>query len=165
MQIRAALFAALMAVCAWISIPFGHIAFTMQTFGVFLALFVLGGKWGTASIFVYLLLGAVGLPVFSGFQGGLGVLLGVTGGYLWGFAATGLIYWSFEKLWKPIGVILGLLACYTLGSFWFCLYSGGASFGAAVASCVIPYVIPDVGKLYLAWVCGRRIQNELARNG
>ena len=114
---------------------------------------------------VCLLLGAVGLPVFSGFQGGFGVLLGVTGGYLWGSAATGLIYWGFEKLWKPIGVILGLLACYTLGSFWFCLYSGGASFGAAVASCVIPYVIPDVGKLYLAWVCGRRIQNELARNG
>ena len=137
----------------------------MQTFAVMLALFTLGGKWGTASICVYLLLGGVGLPVFSGFQGGLGALLGVTGGYLWGFAATGLLYWVFEKLCKPLGAVLGLLACYALGSIWFCLYSGGASFAAAVASCVMPYVIPDAGKVYLAWVCGRRIQNGLTRNG
>lgn len=154
-----------MAVCAWISIPFGYIAFTLQTFAVSLALFTLGGKWGTASVCVYLLLGAVGLPVFSGFQGGLGTLLGVTGGYLWGFVATGLIYWGVEKLCKPLGAILGLLACYVLGSVWFCLYSGGGSFVAAVASCVAPYVIPDVGKIYLAWICGKRIRESLARNG
>jgi biotin transport system substrate-specific component len=154
-----------MAVCAWISIPFGYIAFTLQTFAVSLALFTLGGKWGTASVCVYLLLGAVGLPVFSGFQGGFGTLLGVTGGYLWGFVATGLIYWGFEKLCKPLGAILGLLACYVLGIVWFCLYSGGGSFVAAVASCVAPYVIPDVGKIYLAWICGKRIRDSLARNG
>ena len=154
-----------MAVSAWISIPFGYIAFTLQTFAVMLALFTLGGKWGTASICVYLLLGAVGLPVFAGFQGGLGTLLGVTGGFLWGFAAAGLIYWGFEKLCKPIGAILGSLACYALGTAWFCLYSGEAGFTAALASCVIPYVIPDLGKLYLAWICGRRIRYDLARNG
>ena len=154
-----------MAVCAWISIPIGYIAFTMQTFAVSLSLFTLGGKWGTVSIFVYLLLGAVGLPVFSGFRGGLGMLLGVTGGYLWGFAATGLIYWSFEKLCKPLGAMLGLLTCYGLGSIWFCLYSGGASFAAAAASCVIPYVIPDVGKGYLAWIAAKRIRYNLTRNG
>ena len=154
-----------MAVCAWISIPFGYIAFTLQTFAVMLALFTLGGKWGTASICVYLLLGAVGLPVFSGFQGGLGALLGVTGGYLWGFAATGLIYWGFEKLCKPLGAVLGLLSCYALGTGWFCLYSGGGSFAAAAASCVLPYVIPDVGKMYLAWIAGKRIRESLARNG
>ena len=154
-----------MAVSAWISIPFGYIAFTLQTFAVMLALFTLGGKWGTASICVYLLLGAVGLPVFAGFQGGLGTLLGVTGGFLWGFAAAGLIYWGFEKLCKPIGAILGLLACYALGTAWFCLYSGEAGFTAALASCVIPYVIPDLGKMYLAWICGRRIRYDLTRNG
>ena len=77
---RAALFAALTAICAWISIPVADIGFTMQTFGVFLTLGVLGGKWGTVSILIYLLLGAVGMPVFSGFRGGMGMLLGVTGG-------------------------------------------------------------------------------------
>ena len=78
---RAALFAALIAICSWISIPTA-VPFTLQTFAVFLALGVLGGKLGTLSVAVYLLLGAVGLPVFAGFQGGLGALLGATGGYL-----------------------------------------------------------------------------------
>ena len=69
------LFSSLIAICAWISIPIGDIAFTLQTFAVFLALGTLGGKWGTVSILIYLALGAVGLPVFSGFQGGIGTLL------------------------------------------------------------------------------------------
>ena len=72
-----ALFAALLAVCAWLAIPVGDTAFTMQTFGVLLTLGLLGGRWGSVSILLYLLLGLVGLPVFSGFQGGFGVLLGV----------------------------------------------------------------------------------------
>ena len=84
---RAALFAALIAICSWISIPTA-VPFTLQTFAVFLALGVLGGKLGTLSVAVYLLLGAVGLPVFAGFQGGLGALLGATGGYLAGFLLT-----------------------------------------------------------------------------
>lgn len=69
-MVLASIFAAIMAVCAWISIPVLEIAFTMQTFAVFLALGVLGGKWGTVSILIYMLLGAVGMPVFSGFRGG-----------------------------------------------------------------------------------------------
>ena len=80
-----ALFAALMALCAWISIPAGDVAITMQTFALFLTLGVLGGKRGTIAVSIYLLLGIVGLPVFSGFQGGLGTLLGATGGYIAGF--------------------------------------------------------------------------------
>ena len=74
---------------------------TLQTFGIFLALFVLGGKWGSVSILVYLLLGLAGAPVFAAFQGGIGTLVGITGGYLWGFLLTGLSYWAFEKLCKP----------------------------------------------------------------
>ena len=71
---RAALFAALIAICSWLAIPTA-VPFTLQTFAVFLALGVLGGKLGTLTVAVYLLLGAVGLPVFAGFQGGLGALL------------------------------------------------------------------------------------------
>ncbi len=156
-MVRAAIFAALMAVCAWISIPVLDVAYTMQTFAVFLTLGLLGGKWGTVSILIYLLLGSVGLPVFSGFQGGFGTLLGVTGGYIWGFLGAGLVYWVFEKLCKPFGIVAGMLCCYLCGSIWFSVYGGNAGFLAAVVKCVVPYLIPDAVKLTLAYILSRRI--------
>ena len=90
-----ALFAVLMAVCAWITIPLPKplVQFTMQTFAMFMALTVLGGRRGLYTMLVYLLLGAVGIPVFSGFRGGIGVLLDTTGGYIIGFVAAALLYW------------------------------------------------------------------------
>ena len=94
------MFAALITVCAWISIPVLDIAFTLQTLGIFLAFGLLGGKRGFLAVVLYLLLGAAGMPVFSGFQGGIGCLAGVTGGYLWGFAFSGLIYWLLERFGK-----------------------------------------------------------------
>ena len=89
--------AALMAVCSWISIP-ATVPFTLQTFAVFCSLGLLGGRRGTAAILVYLLLGALGVPVFAGFSGGIGILFGTTGGYLLGFILMGLIYWLGERL-------------------------------------------------------------------
>ena len=86
------LFVGLMAICSWISIPTA-IPFTMQTFAVFLAVMILGGKRGTLAIVVYLLLGLVGVPVFAGFSAGPGVLFGTTGGYLIGFVFSGLLMW------------------------------------------------------------------------
>ena len=86
-----ALGAVLIALCSWISIP-AVVPFTMQTFAVFLVLLVLGGRRGTMTIVVYVLLGAVGLPVFSQFGAGIGVLLGSTGGYILGFIFMGLTY-------------------------------------------------------------------------
>ena len=88
-----ALFAVLMAVCAWITIPLPKplVQFTMQTFAMFMALTVLGGRRGLYTMLVYLLLGAVGIPVFSGFRGGIGVLLDTTGGYIIGFVAAALL--------------------------------------------------------------------------
>ena len=90
-----ALFAVLMAVCAWISTPKTPISvpFTLQTFAMFAALTTLGGRRGLWAVVVYLLMGLVGLPVFTGFQGGPGVLLGTTGGYIIGFIGSALIYW------------------------------------------------------------------------
>lgn len=156
-MVLAALFAALMAVCAWLSIPFLDIAFTMQTFAIALALLVLGGRWGTVSIVTYLLLGFAGLPVFSGFRGGPGVLLGVTGGYLWGFVATGLCYWALEKWMRLPALILGLLACYLCGSLWVLSYSGGGLW-VILLKCVVPYLAPDGVKLWLAWKLYRRLK-------
>ena len=153
-----ALFAALTAVCAWISIPVLDIAFTMQTFAVFLTLGVLGGKWGSVSIAIYLALGAVGMPVFTGFQGGAGVLLGVTGGYIWGFLVSGLVYWALEKAGRPLALGAGLLACYLCGSLWFTVYAGsGAGFAGALLKCVVPYLAPDICKVVLAERTARRL--------
>ena len=162
-----ALFAALLAVCAWITIPIGDIAITMQTFGVFMTLSVLGGKRGTIAIAIYLLLGIVGLPVFSGFQGGLGTLLGVTGGYIAGFLATGLVYWLItafgrgKEIFRLLGMVMGLLFCYLLGTLWFrfgYLSYGGLSWGAVLLKCVVPYLLPDAAKLIVAWLLSRRLR-------
>ena len=156
------LFSALTAICAWICIPVFHVTYTLQTFAVFLVLLTLGGKWGTLSIAIYLLLGIVGLPVFSGFRGGLGALLGVTGGFLWGFLLTSIFYWMFEKLCKPIGVVLGLIACYACGCAWYCVYAGDVGIGAAVLQCVVPYVIPDALKIALAQYLSKRLRRQIA---
>ena len=159
-MVRAAFFAGAMAVCAWLAVPISDIGLTMQTFGVFLALGLLGGKWGTVSIGIYLLMGLVGLPVFSGFRGGPGMLFGVTGGYLWGFLASGLVYWALERVGKLPGFVCGLLACYACGTLWFLQYSGGG-LAFVLLRCVVPYLIPDLLKLCLAWSLSRRLHRHL----
>lgn len=155
----AALFAALTAVCSWLSIPVLDISFTLQTFAVFLTLGLLDGKRGTLSILIYLLLGVVGMPVFSGFQGGPGVLLGVTGGYLWGFLFSGLVYWLLERFGKLPAMIAGMLTCYLCGCLWFYLYAGGG-LGLILLRCVVPYLIPDAVKIWLAY----RLSVQLSRH-
>lgn len=160
---RAAFFAALICVCGWISLPVGDIAFTLQTFGVFLTLALLGGKWGTAAVFIYLLLGAVGLPVFSGFRGGFGQLLGITGGFLWGFLLAALLYWALERFGKLPAMIAGQLCCYFCGCLWFAFYSGGGM-GLVLLRCIIPFLIPDTVKLSLAFSLSRRLQRHIIKS-
>lgn len=154
------LFAALLAVCAWLSIPVSDISVTMQTFGISLCLLLLGGKWGSLSIAIYLLLGSVGLPVFSGFRGGFGQLLGVTGGFLWGFLVMGLVFWGLERQGKLPALLAGLLSCYGCGCAWFYLYSGGG-LGFILLRCVLPYLIPDATKLWLAIRLSKRLSNVI----
>ncbi|MBQ6403278.1 MAG: biotin transporter BioY [Oscillospiraceae bacterium] len=155
-----ALFAALLAVCAWLVIPIGDVPFTLQTFGVFAALGLLGGKRGTIAIAVYLLLGAVGAPVFAGFKSGVGALLGVTGGYLVSYIFMGLIVIAAEKLFGDrtivflIAGVIALIVCYAFGTAWFVVAyaktAGPISWAAALGKCVIPFVLPDLAKLALA---------------
>lgn len=154
-----ALFTCLMAICAWISIP-GQIPFTLQTMGVFLAVGLLGGKRGTVAVLVYILMGAVGLPVFSGFAGGLGKLLGMTGGYIVGFLVSALLMWAMEALFGskkwvlPVSMVVGLIACYAFGTAWFMVVytssKGAITLGAVLGMCVIPYIIPDAVKIAVA---------------
>ena len=163
-----ALFAALIAVCSWISVP-SAVPFTLQTFGVFMAAGLLGGKRGTVSVLIYILLGAAGIPVFSGFKGGAGVLAGSTGGYIVGFLFTALIMWLFEakarnrKYTLPISMAVGLLACYAFGTAWFMLVyaitSGSVGLVTALTWCVFPFILPDAAKITLACFLIRRIKN------
>lgn len=154
-----ALFACLMAICSWISVP-EEVPFTLQTMGVFLAIGLLGGKRGTLAVLVYILMGAIGLPVFSGFSGGIGKLVGVTGGYIVGFLASALVMWAMEALlgrkkWVlALSMVVGLLICYAFGTAWFMvLYTsskGAITLGAVLGMCVIPYIIPDAIKIAVA---------------
>lgn len=167
------LFAALMGVCAWISVPMPAplVPFTLQTFGVFAAVTTLGGRRGTFAVGAYLLLGLVGLPVFTGFRGGPGALLGTTGGYILGFLLCAAVYW-LATAWLgeslPVvfaGCIAGLAVCYAFGTAWFlALYTrttGPMGLGAALGMCVVPYVVPDLVKLALAVAVSRRLRPRL----
>ena len=158
---------AMMVICSWISIP-ATVPFTMQTFGVFLCVGLLGGRRGTLAVSVYLLLGAVGLPVFSGFTGGIGHLFGATGGYIIGFLFSALVMWLIEHLLGRnlktlvLSMIAGLITCYAFGTAWFMVVyakdSGSVGLMTALGWCVFPYVIPDAVKSGLATVITRRVR-------
>lgn len=164
--------AGLIAVCSWISIP-AAVPFTLQTFAVYLALELLGGKRGTFSVLVYLLLGASGLPVFAGFSGGVGVLFGSTGGYILGFLGLSLLYWGFtanfgKKLPVRIAaMILGLAVCYTFGTVWFLIVythtTGPVGLATTLGWCVFPFILPDLIKLILAVVLAGRLTKHMRK--
>lgn len=166
-----AVFAVLMAICSWISIPTA-IPFTLQTFAVFLAVIVLGGKRGTMSVLVFVLLGAVGVPVFAGFTGGLYVILGNTGGYIIGFLFAGLLMWLMErlfgrKMWvQAASMLLGMVTYYVFGTIWFMIVymrtTGPVGLTAVLGWCVIPFIIPDLIKAALALLLGNTLRKPLA---
>ena len=168
--VNIALGAVLIAICSWISIP-TTVPFTMQTFAVFFVLSALGGKYGTVAIIVYILLGAVGVPVFAQFTSGIGILLGNTGGYIVGFIFMGLIYrlivhFMGKKMWVEIlAMVIGLAVCYSFGTVWFMIVyaqtNGAVGLAMVLAWCVIPFIIPDLMKLGLALTLARRLSPVL----
>ena len=165
-MVRAAIMSALMAVCAWISVPVMDIAFTLQTFAVFLCVGLLGGKYACVTVLCYLVLGAVGVPVFAGFRGGIAQLVGPTGGYLLGFLPAVLITGYLpKKLPLFVRMLFGLLACYAFGTAWYCiLYTKDAGIGGILTStlrCVVPFALPDLLKLFLATKATRILQKRL----
>lgn len=168
--ILSSLFAALMAVGAWISVP-AAVPFTLQTLMVFLALGLLGGKYGTVSVAVYIALGAVGLPVFSNFRGGIGMLLGSTGGYIIGFLGAAVLYWLITHFFGRKTLVLslamagGLLVCYIIGTAWFMVvYSastGPISLMTVLSWCIFPFIIPDALKIALAVFLTQKIGKHI----
>ena len=161
---KCGLFAALTAICSWLAIPIGDIAVTMQTFIVFLGLFTLGGRGGSIAFFVYLCLGAVGAPVFSGFRGGIGAFADPTGGYLWGLMLSCLLFWLLEgrKLPKLIIAAFAMILCYLCGTAWYYFaYLSGSSLGILVLKCVVPYLIPDGIKIWLSYTISQKIKARI----
>ena len=153
-MVQIALFTAIIAVCSWIQI-------------------ILGGKSGTISVLLYIVLGTIGVPVFAGFSGGIGTLLGMTGGYIIGFLFSALIYWGItrwlgEKLPVMIlAMVLGLAACYAFGTAWFMVvYTrqiGEIGLMASLTSCVFPFILPDCVKIALAILLAKRLPKRLIR--
>lgn len=159
-MILCAVFAALTAVCAWIAIPlpFTPVPVVLATMATLLAGGLLGTKYGTLSMVVYLLLGAVGAPVFAGFKSGLGALAGPTGGFLIGYITSaflcGLLLSKLSKnklTWGRIflAATAGLFSCYVLGTAWF-MYSTGTGFYASMMMCVVPFLPGEVLKTIAA---------------
>ena len=165
------IFAALIAICSWISIP-TTVPFTLQTMGVFTAVGILGGKRGSLAVLIYILLGLVGLPVFAGFSGGVSVIFGTTGGYIVGFLASALLMWSMEslcgrsKIALAVSMVLGLAVCYAIGTLWFMVVyaktSGAVGLGTVLGWCVIPFIIPDLIKIGIALFLTERFRNVIA---
>lgn len=165
-----AMFAVFIAVCSWISIPTA-VPFTLQTFAVFCAVSLLGGKRGFFAVLVYIMLGAVGIPVFSGFKGGFGVLLGATGGYIAGFLVIPLVCLAAEKIIGEnlivniITIIVGLVLCYAFGTVWFVkVYTdtkGSMDMVNAMKLCVLPFILWDMLKLGLAAALSAAVKQRI----
>lgn len=167
--------AALITICSWISIPVGPVPVTLQTLAVLAVLLTVGGRRGTIAIAVYLALGAVGVPVFAGFKGGPAAFIGPTGGFLAGFIAAALVFWLLEKLVFArlmtttakklvFGIVNSLIfeiVLYTIGVIWFMTVyasqTGPVGLGTVLGWCVIPFIIPDLIKVFAASVIGSRV--------
>ncbi len=158
-----------------LSLPIGPVPISLTHLSVFLAVYALGAKNGTISFLMYLLIGLLGLPVFSGGAGGPAKLFGPTGGYLIGFIfmalAAGLVIDRTEKRYlHAIAMIAGIAICYLFGTIWFVrVYTGadGAkmSFGAALSICVYPFLIGDAVKMILCLIVGPVVKTQLRKAG
>lgn len=163
-----ALFTTLLSIGAWITIPVGMPPYTMQSFVLYCALWLLPFKQSFSAVALYLLMGAIGLPVFAGFQGGFGVLLGPTSGYLLGFLLMPLIMLGAKKTTasRILFCALGSLSCYILGTAWYMIAYAGvttAAFTAALVQCVLPFILPDALKLTLAVFVCKRLEPHIQR--
>ena len=170
-----ALMTAVMCVASFITIPVGAVPVTLQTFVVYIACAVLGTKKAVISVGLYLLLGILGLPVFSSFRGGIGVLAGATGGYILGFLLIALISGLIINLKKNSRIVMffaffsGTLLCYLAGTLWYVIFYIGdknfTNFIGAFSVCVVPFIVPDIIKMIVASIvakalCERGVINE-----
>ncbi|HHU76205.1 MAG TPA: biotin transporter BioY [Firmicutes bacterium] len=169
--VLSSLFAALIALLAQISIPlpFSPVPITGQAFGIFLVGSLLEGKWSAISVLIYILLGATGLPVFHQFQGGLHILVGPTGGFLWGFVLGCYLQGKIMEKGNSFGItILGMFTCmgayFALGAPYMAFVSG-LNFYQAILLGVVPFIPLDIVKLIAAATLSQAVRKRLAKAG
>lgn len=160
-----ALFLALFIVCSQIVLPF-PIPFTLQIFALFCGIEILGCKKVLSGVLCWIIMGFFGIPVFAGFRGGAGVLLDLTGGFIWGFLPTVVCFTVFFKVFKSrlISSVTAMIVFYFCGCLWYThLYFNGSfsGFVSALTVCVLPFIIPDALKIVLAFYVGKRIRKLL----
>lgn len=161
-----AIMAAVICVFAPFSIPLGAVPLSLATFAVYLAASLLGKAKSCAAVAVYILIGLVGVPVFSGFMGGFAVLSGVTGGYIIGYLPcaflTALFTESFGgRLWAmATGMALGTITLYAVGTAWFMVFTGSELI-AALSACVLPFLIGDIIKIAAACALALPLRKKL----
>lgn len=151
-----------------IIVPFSPIPISAATLAIYFSVTILGMKRGTLSIILYLLLGLAGLPVFSNFTGGIGILLGPTGGYLMGYIFLALLYGFFLDRWPnsfghhTAGILLGTGFCYLFGALWLS-YQAAIPFTQAILTSVLPFLPGDFIKISIILLTGPKIRKRLAR--
>lgn len=162
---------AIIAVCSVITIPLpGGVPVTLQTFAVFLSVALLGPVYGTVAVVIYILLGMIGVPIFSNFGSGVAVILGPTGGYIIGFIFSAVISGALMKAlgektpFMVLSMVIGLLACYLTGTLWFVGVRSTFNFAGiiyALTVCVVPFIIPDLIKILLAVLIAKRTKKHI----
>ena len=163
-----AIMSAVTCILAPLSIPIGPVPISLTNLAIYFALYILGMKEGTVSYLIYLLIGLIGIPVFSGFTSGPEKLFGPTGGYLIGFipmaVIAGLIIDRFtsKRFICLAGMAAGTILCYALGTAWLA-YQAGMDWRAALWAGVIPFIPGDLIKMLLAIMIGPKIQAQLIR--
>ncbi len=165
-----ALMAAVMCVLGPLTVPIGAVPISLANFVICLTAWLLGPKFGTMSVAVYLCIGLIGVPVFSGYGAGLAKLAGPTGGYLVGYLLLALIGGLFiEKsngnpVVSGIGLVLGDAACYVLGTAWF-VFQMQCELGYALSVCVYPFIALDLAKIVVSCVVGALLRKRLVQAG
>lgn len=160
--------AAVICVLGPLSIPIGLVPISFTILAIHITLYTLGTKKGTLSLLTYLLVGLVGVPVFSGFSSGPSKLLGPTGGYLIGYIFMALIAGFFidrffSKWYLCVaGMVLGTAVCYLFGTAWLA-YQANMSASAALAAGVIPFIAGDLVKIAIAALIGPQIRKRLMK--
>lgn len=162
-----ALMTAVTCIVAPMSIPIGPVPISLTSLAVCLSLYLLGWKNGTMSYILYILIGILGLPVFSGFTGGVGKLFGPTGGYIIAFIPmailVGLIIEKTKnRLVHIVGMVLGMTICYIFGTAWFCIVMD-STIGVALTLCVFPFIPGDIIKILAAVSIGPLIKNRVQK--
>lgn len=164
-----AVMTAVTCVLAPMSVPVGDVPITLTTLVIYFSLYLLGWKRGSLSVLVYVLIGMVGVPVFSGFSGGLGKLAGATGGYILGYLPMAAVAgWIMDHSRSRVihlgGMVLGTALCYALGTAWYCFVTQ-SPLQAALWVCVIPFIPFDLAKMAAAIAVGPVLRGRLARAG